>query len=357
MPAVVQLTQHEESLMDPLSQAVTGAALAGCFAKKKTMRPALFLGAFGGMAADLDIFIRSATDPLLALEYHRHFTHSIAFSPIGGLLVAGFFWLLLPWIRKNLSFKHAFLFSFLGYFTHGFLDSCTGYGTHLLWPFSMQRESWNIIGIIDLAYTLPALILLHLAIIRKCRDDAMAAMLWMLAYLSLGAFQYYRATEVTRAWLESQNIAHERLTLRPTISNLWLWRVLYKDSENNHWQTHALYLPYWSSEAGIIRGETAPIFDEKMQMEYPADTVTGRDIRRFAFFSNDYLSYHERADGNWWIGDIRYGLTPDSAQPLWGIEPVEGLDNHVIRHRSTRGSLNWYKVENLLKGENFTPIR
>lgn len=338
--------------MDPLSQAVTGAALAGCFAKKSIIRPALVLGACAGMAPDLDILIRSATDPLLALEYHRQFTHSIAFSPIVGLLVAGFFWLF-PWIRNRLSFKQAWLFSFLGAFTHGFIDSCTGYGTHLLWPFSNQRESWNIIGIIDLAYTLPALMLLHLAIIRKCRDDAMAAMLWMLAYLSLGVWQHHRATETATAWLNQQNVSYEKLTVRPTISNLWLWRVLYKDSTAHRWQTHALYLPLWSNEAGIKQGESAIIYENNL----PVGTQSYEDVERFNFFSDGYLSKHTRADGSWWIGDVRYGITPDGAHPLWGIELTDDTDNHVIRHRSTRGSLNWYKVENLLKGEGFTPIK
>jgi len=33
------------------------------------------LGFLSGMAPDLDILIRSSTDPLLSLEYHRQFTH------------------------------------------------------------------------------------------------------------------------------------------------------------------------------------------------------------------------------------------------------------------------------------------
>ena len=337
--------------MDPLSQAVTGAALAGCFSKNKTIRPALLLGAFAGMAPDLDVFFRSATDPLMALEYHRHFTHSLAFSPIGGLIVAAFFWML-PWIRNRLSFKQAWFFSFLGVFTHGLLDSCTGYGTHLLWPFTQARESWNNIGIIDLAYTLPVLALIIMASVRRKANDAYAAMIWMLAYLAFGFWQQNRAHIVAANWLADNQISHERLTIRPTISNLWLWRVLYKDNATSRWQAHALYVPYWSNEASIIKGESATIYTN----DTPAGTQTHTDIERFNFFSDGYLSKHVRFDGSWWIGDARYGLTPDSAQPLWGIEITDSYDNHVIRHRSMRKNMNWDKAASQLKGLGFTPI-
>ncbi len=37
---------------------------------------------------DMDVLIRSASDPLLAIEYHRHFTHALAFIPVGGLIAA-----------------------------------------------------------------------------------------------------------------------------------------------------------------------------------------------------------------------------------------------------------------------------
>ncbi|MDC3283047.1 metal-dependent hydrolase, partial [Planctomycetota bacterium] len=69
--------------MDPLSQAVVGAVVAGCVAKPQTIKPALMLGAIAGMAPDLDVFIRDPQDPLLFLEYHRQFTHALAFIPVG----------------------------------------------------------------------------------------------------------------------------------------------------------------------------------------------------------------------------------------------------------------------------------
>ncbi len=342
--------------MDPLSQAVAGAALAGSFAKRPKLRAALVLGAIAGMAPDLDVLIRSSTDPLLALEYHRHFTHSLAFSPLGGLLIALAFWAI-PYTRRFLSFKETYLFCFLGMVTHGILDSCTGYGTHLLWPFVHNRESWNFIGIIDPLYTLPALFLLIFAAVKSRPKWSILALILQIAYISLGAVQHYRATHMAEDYITNNDIESYRLTLRPTIGNLWLWRMLYRDEATGNWQTNALYLPYWNSDAKIKLGEAAANFSDAELARYPADTVTGKDIRRFQFFSDDYLSKHTRADGSYYIGDIRYGLMPDSAQPLWGIETTGDNSQHVIRHSSLRGELNRSKTMNMLTGKNFTDLQ
>ncbi len=80
--------------MDPITQGTIGATLPQVFGKKKLGIIAL-LGFLSGLAPDLDIFIRSASDPLLSLEYHRQFTHSILFIPFGGLICAGVLYLLL----------------------------------------------------------------------------------------------------------------------------------------------------------------------------------------------------------------------------------------------------------------------
>ena len=73
--------------MDPLTQGTIGAVLPQALSKKNLGIVAL-LGFLSGMAPDLDILIRSSTDPLLSLEYHRQFTHSLIFIPFGGLICA-----------------------------------------------------------------------------------------------------------------------------------------------------------------------------------------------------------------------------------------------------------------------------
>ena len=92
------------------------------------------------MAPDLDVLIRSSHDPLLFLEYHRQFTHSLFFIPVGALICALAFY---PVTRRALSFRETWILSALGYATHGLLDACTTYGTLLLWPFSQERFAWH----------------------------------------------------------------------------------------------------------------------------------------------------------------------------------------------------------------------
>jgi hypothetical protein len=44
---------------------------------------------------DADALVRSSADPLLYAEFHRHFTHSLAFIPVGGAIAA------LPWLLQG----------------------------------------------------------------------------------------------------------------------------------------------------------------------------------------------------------------------------------------------------------------
>lgn len=73
--------------MDPVSQGAFGAIFAQTISNKKKLLAGSILGCIAGLAPDIDIFIRSGTDPLLKLEFHRQFTHSLVFIPIGALLV------------------------------------------------------------------------------------------------------------------------------------------------------------------------------------------------------------------------------------------------------------------------------
>ena len=65
--------------MDPLTQGTLGAALPQSLSQKQLAGSAGLLGFLAGMAPDLDVLIRSSSDPLLFLEYHRQFTHSLVF--------------------------------------------------------------------------------------------------------------------------------------------------------------------------------------------------------------------------------------------------------------------------------------
>ena len=74
--------------MDPLSQGPVGAAFAQSTANKNNLLKMGVIGFLAGLAPDLDVLIQSSTDPILSLEYHRQFSHSLFFIPFGSLIVA-----------------------------------------------------------------------------------------------------------------------------------------------------------------------------------------------------------------------------------------------------------------------------
>ena len=147
--------------MDPISQGTVGAAFAQSTASKNNIIRIGFIGFLAALTPDLDVLIRSSDDPILFLEYHRQFSHSLFFIPFGSLIVA---LLLFPFFKGSMCLKTVYVASFLGYATHGLLDACTSYGTQLFWPFSDERVTWNNISIVDPLFTLPIVILLILAI-------------------------------------------------------------------------------------------------------------------------------------------------------------------------------------------------
>ena len=137
--------------MDPLTQGTLGATLAQSAARPEKTRAFAAAGAVAGLAPDLDILIRSATDPIVYLEFHRQFSHSLLFIPVGAGICA---LILAPLLKRWLTGRELFLAALLGYASHGLLDACTSYGTHLYWPFSDQRVAWNLISIVDPVFAL-----------------------------------------------------------------------------------------------------------------------------------------------------------------------------------------------------------
>jgi inner membrane protein len=213
--------------MDPFTQGVLGAALPqATAAQKPQVRMAGALGFLAGMAADLDVFIRSATDPLAVLEYHRHFTHALIFIPVGGLLCAGVFHAVLG-RRSKLAFWQTLLFCTLGYATHALLDAATSYGTMLFWPFSDARISGSIVAVIDPLFTLPLAALVAASVLRKDPLFARLGLAWGAFYLALATAQHFAAIDMGRAIAAARGHAPQRLEVKPSFGNILVWKTIY----------------------------------------------------------------------------------------------------------------------------------
>jgi len=298
--------------VDILTQGLTGAAMAQSGARREELGLAAGVGLVAGLLADADVLIQSSADPLLQLEYHRHFTHSLFFVPIGALIAAALLW---PLLRRRLPFARLYLYALLGYGLAGFLDVCTSYGTYWLWPLVDERLAFHIIAIIDPAFTLILLLSVALAWRHASRAVAWVGLALAGVYLLLGVVQHQRATEEALELAALRGHVIERLVVKPTMGNLLLWRSVYQAGDR--FFVDAVRVGLIGTRA--YSGESLPVFRSSADTPLvPPDSVQAGDIERFTRFSDGFVVRHpERSNV---LGDVRYAMLPTSARPLWGIE-------------------------------------
>lgn len=317
--------------MDPITQATVGAAatLAILPQSKRFQRSPFshgqlaLMGALGGMAPDLDILIRSASDPLVAIEYHRHFTHSLAFIPIGGPLVA------LPWAIVSVFQKHwkkelplVALATTVGFTTHALLDACTTYGTLLLWPFSDHRVSWRIISVIDPSFTFPLLAAVILAIRKRSARWMHTGVIWGALYLCFGLLQQHRAIRTQTQIAEQRQHSVERAAVFPSFVNNVTWRSLYQF--DGKYYVDKIRVP-WLGSVCISPGPAVSVVGDVPGEFETNDPQEIRAHRLLRWFAGGWVA--RDPDDPAVLGDLRYSFAPNEATPIWGI---------VDRHQQPR---------------------
>lgn len=321
--------------MDPLTQGVLGAALPQASAARgKRVATAGLLGFLAGMAADLDVLIRSSSDPLLFLEYHRQFTHSLIFIPVGGLICAALLHLVLG-RKRGLEFRQSWLYCTLGYATHALLDACTTYGTMLFWPFSDVRIAWNTISVIDPLFTLPLLLAVVLAGKRSRPLFARLGLLWACCYMALGLWQRNEAMEMGYALAAQRGHTPLRLEAKPSFANILVWKTVYETHDKYHVDAVRA-----SVAPRVFRGNSVDKLDIPRDLPWlQQDSQQARDIERFRWFSNGYIARDPRFPNR--VIDIRYSIIPNELAPLWSIElrPGASSDEHAayLVHRDAGG--------------------
>ena len=323
--------------MDPLTQGTIGAVLPQALSKKNLGIVAL-LGFLSGMAPDLDIFIRSSTDPLLSLEYHRQFTHSLVFIPFGGLICALFLFVVFKKISP-FNFKKTWLYCTLGYGTHGLIDACTSYGTLLFWPFSDVRIAWNNISIIDPLFTLPLMLLIVLATIKKKNIYSKIALGWVVTYLMLGVYLHNVAINVGKEIAEQRGHIVTRIKAKPSFGNLILWKTIYET--DNQFYVDATNLLFNK----IIPGESIKKLNQEEDFPWlKEESQQYKDVERFKWFSNDFLAVNPQNKNQ--IIDIRYSGIPNEIGGLWGVQlnPNKHNQEHVEFVSMRSASIERFKV-------------
>lgn len=301
--------------MDPLTHALTGATIAWTVTGTRLGKRALLIGSAAALAPDLDVLIRSSSDPLLAIEHHRGFTHALLFAPIGATLIA----LLL---RGRSPFRTVWVAAFVAWLSHGLLDAATTYGTQLFWPFSRFRVGLDVISIIDPLFTLVALGGVIASAFAR-RTLASCALAMMCVWLALGFVQRERALVAQSALARTRGESRDEGAVFPTIGNTVVWRSLYRT--DGVLRMDRIRVP-WFGPPRVAEGDRVPAVRRP---------EAGRDFSRFAWFCDGWLATDP--EDVQLIGDARYSLHSSDYRPVWGIR-LQPRTEWVNRSRERRVS-------------------
>ena len=319
--------------MDIVTHAVMGAALAAALASPRTAgaratahrRLAAGVGAAAGLLPDVDALIQSGSDALLVLDYHRHFTHALAFVPLGALLAALLLW---PLLRRRAAFGSLYLYSLAGYLPHPLLDACTSYGTHLWLPFSERKEAWNLIAVFDPLFTLLLAVPLLLFLRRPDSRAVRWSFLLGLVYFGVGFSQQQRVETAAVAAAQARGHRPAQVSVKPSMANLMLWRATY--AHDGRIQVDAFHA---GPTLRHYAGESAALLDAAAAEKLAAvEPHRRRDIERFRVFSDGFIVMDAARPG--FVGDARYAMLPTAVAPIWGIEwkSAGAATDFVSRH-------------------------
>ena len=177
--------------MDTVTHGLAGWLIARAIPSDTGGKEATAAVVIGSVLPDADN-AASLLGSELYLRIHRGISHSLAGMAVSSLLVA----LLLYKYGKWKDLKKLFLLTLLGQLSHIALDLLNSYGTQIFQPFSDARVSFDLLFIIDLAFT--GIIVLGLLLSRYRPSRARAALAVLVAYVGLAAFLHLRAEDAVR---------------------------------------------------------------------------------------------------------------------------------------------------------------
>lgn len=300
--------------MDPITHGIVGAAAAQTVpgSDKNNFHYTSLIGFLSALGPDADTLIRSSADPLLTIELHRQFTHSLIFIPVGGLICSALFWLFL---KKKLTFGQIYISAVAGYGSHWFMDSITSYGTVLFWPFFETRIAWSLVSVVDPVLTTGLALLLGLSLYHHKKMWVYALFGWLLFYLMMGWVQLHRAQTSAEELAQSRGHQIEQLVVKPTIGNQIVWRSTYEFE--NRFYTDGVR-PGYLGGIKIYEGESAEKVVPEVDYRSFDGTTLYTDLQRMARLSENFLIHHPEKPNI--VGDARYSMLPTSMIPLWGVQ-------------------------------------
>ncbi|MEM9176535.1 MAG: metal-dependent hydrolase [Myxococcota bacterium] len=305
--------------MEPVTQALLGAATAELVAGKTLRGRALGWGALVGMSPDLDVLLGPLHDGYGGWLYHRGTTHSLWFGFVAGPLLGYLLWrwrdfgredTLAAWIRVG-------IFALL---THPLLDGFTPYGTQFFAPFDRTRVAWNGVAIVDPFYSAMLGAGVLFAARRSLAETTRRRALQLgvalsTAYLALGLVVNDRVVRDLRARLEPRYGPIERVRAYPTFLQPWTRGFVARAEDVvvvglHSWQE-------WSCPAWRVHARPAP-----SRALDAVDTAWQTRIMRW-HADEDVVTFVHQEPGDVLrvrLEDVRYSWTSPEARGAWGIE-------------------------------------
>jgi len=286
--------------MDSITQAVLGASVAGICAPPGYRGRALVAGAVLGTLSDMDV-VFDYGGVVENFTYHRGFSHSLFVLVPASLLI----WLALLrfWQPARASPGRWLAAVALALVTHPLLDAHTAYGTQLLWPIPVAPISWSTLFIIDPLYTLPLILGVSVAALRRRSQVAGLALAAALgtstAYMGWSWLARGLVTAEARAAMAQAGLGDAPLFVTPTPLNTLLWRVVILTGD------------------GYLEGVDSVLIDEgPLQLRFfPSDTASLDAasgiwaVDRLRWFTRDFLEVSVQ-DERLVLTDIRMGQAP-----------------------------------------------
>lgn len=300
--------------MDPITHGLLGATLAQVVFARKLKRHAWIIGALAAMSPDLDMVIQSAHDPSLLMLYHRHFTHTLLFIPLGGLIIGLLYWLLLHWRHYRLPFWPIIFAAILGYSTHGLLDACTSYGTLLWWPFSDKRVAWDIVAIVDPVFTGILFVGVIFSVLTQRKLPAFIGLMISLGYLTFVAHWHHQAALIQQKLIASRHQTASHTRVMPIYLSYYRWNSIYiADDKIYVDRIDTLLTGRKQSHDGVV----LPLFHAK-NLPPDLNEFQKKNYRIFNWFSHGYVSAIHRSPLT--LIDARYMLSLQPPVAAWGIQ-------------------------------------
>jgi inner membrane protein len=286
--------------MDLVTQTVLGAAVGEVVLGKKAGNKAIMWGAVAGLVPDLDVLVTPFFNEVDGLFVHRGFSHSIVFAFIFAPMLG---WLIHRIHRKKLDVtKFQWInLVFWAAFTHPILDYFTTYGTGAFLPFSDYRVEFGTIGIVDVFYTVPLILVILINLFLK-RTSALRRKL-IVVTVSLTSI-YLIGTIGNKIYVNSvfknafaeQKIEYDRYKTVPLPLTNFLWMGI---AENKNGYFMGLYSNFDSSKPDKF--DFIPRNSHKLK-----GLMEDENLQKLIQFSKGYYHVNEDEDGLF-LADLRFG--------------------------------------------------